>query len=130
MQLNLFPETYAICKLHGSADIGRWVATGPLYSLMFDTHGVTAVCPADFASHPDRADDVSEKSLWRCFQIDGVLEFTEIGILEEFSRLLAAANISLFAISSYSTDYLLVLENSVDEATNLFIAAGHIVQHV
>ena len=130
MQLNLFPETYAICKLRGEADIGHWVAAGPLYSLMFDTHGVTAVCPHEFASHPDRCGDIAEKSLWRCFQIDGVLEFTEIGVLEEFSRLLANANISLFAVSSFSTDYLLVMEAAVDKATNVFIDAGHIVQRV
>ncbi len=130
MQLNLFPETYAVCKLKAQADVNHWLMTGPLYSLMFDTHGVTAVCPDSFASHPDRSDDIDEKSLWRCFQIEGKLEFSEVGILEEFSRLLAAADISLFAISSFDTDYVLVIHDNVDHAAAVLIEAGHIVKRI
>lgn len=125
MQLNLFPEAFAICKLRENVDLQTWLGSGPLHTTIRDTHGQSVVCPKTFAIDPIRADDVLEKTSWRCFQIDGVLSFNQIGILAELSSLLAAAEISIFVVSSFETDYLLVQLHDTEKATEVFSQAGH-----
>lgn len=53
---------------------------------------------------------------WRGFRVQGVLDFSLIGILSKLSTLLAEKSISIFAISTYNTDYILVREEKLAEA--------------
>lgn len=64
---------------------------------------------------------------WRGFRIQGVLDFSLIGILSKIASLLAEHNISIFAVSTYNTDYVLVKEVHFDRAMTLLEAAGYIV---
>lgn len=61
---------------------------------------------------------------WKAMRIRGVLEFSLVGILSRLSTLLAEHGISIFAISTYDTDYLLVKEQSVDQAAAALQEAG------
>lgn len=54
------------------------------------------------------ADTVAREDGWRCFRIEGVLDFSLIGILAKISSLLAEENIGIFAVSTYNTDYIFV----------------------
>ncbi|MGX6971227.1 ACT domain-containing protein [Vagococcus bubulae] len=62
---------------------------------------------------------ISREDNWNGFKIEGVLDFSLIGILAKISSLLADANISIFAISTYNTDYILVKTNQFDEAIKI-----------
>jgi uncharacterized protein len=62
---------------------------------------------------------------WKCFRVDGELDFSLTGILESLVRPLARGEISSFAISTYATDYLLVKEDQLELATQLLIVEGH-----
>lgn len=53
---------------------------------------------------------------WRAIKIIGILDFSLIGILSKISTILAQAKISIFAISTYNTDYILLKENKLEDA--------------
>eukprot|EP01037_Dinobryon_pediforme_P012752 gene12751-12848_t len=62
---------------------------------------------------------------WRCLEVDGVLDFSLVGILSELSSILAAEQISIFVISTYDTDYILVREQRLNQAIHALKQAGH-----
>lgn len=65
---------------------------------------------------------------WRCFKIDGVLDFSLVGILAKIATLLGEVSISIFAISTYNTDYILVKEEKLLLAITTLRKAGYQVQ--
>ena len=64
---------------------------------------------------------------WRCLVVEGPLEFTQVGVLASLVQPLAEAQISIFVLSTYDTDYLLVKEHHLDNALAALRAAGHTV---
>ena len=62
---------------------------------------------------------------WKAFRIQGVLDFSLIGILSKISTLLADNRIGIFAISTYNTDYILVKEENFDKALQVLAEAGY-----
>lgn len=62
---------------------------------------------------------------WRCLMVSEDLTFDQVGILASLAQPLADAQVSLFAISTYDTDYLLVKEEKLETATAALEAAGH-----
>ena len=64
---------------------------------------------------------------WRGFRIEGVLDFSLIGILSELSAVLAENKIGIFAVSTYNTDYILVKEENFDRALNVLASEGYII---
>lgn len=64
---------------------------------------------------------------WKAFRIQGILDFSLIGILSEISALLAENEIGIFAISTYNTDYVLTKEENYDKAIDVLCKAGYYV---
>ena len=64
---------------------------------------------------------------WRGFRIQGVLDFSLIGILSKLSGILAEHKIGIFAVSTYNTDYILVKEENFERALNVLAAEGYVV---
>lgn len=64
----------------------------------------------------------------RLMQIEGTLAFTLTGILASIAAPLAKAGIGVFAVSTYDTDYLLVSEEDLQEATRVLESAGHAIR--
>ena len=62
---------------------------------------------------------------WRGFCIQGVLDFSLIGILSKLSGILAEHKIGIFAVSTYNTDYILVKEENFDRAMEALISEGY-----
>ena len=76
-----------------------------------------------------RVCDLPEKTLekeqgWRAFCIEGVLDFSLIGILSKISGCLAENGIGLFAVSTFNTDYILVKEENFERALSLLAREG------
>ena len=79
-----------------------------------------------------RTEDVPKGTLeredgWRGFRIRGILDFSLIGILARISSLLAEAGISIFALSTYQTDYILVREGDFERALDLLSSQGYAI---
>ena len=64
---------------------------------------------------------------WRGFRIQGVLDFSLIGILSKLSGILAANKIGIFAVSTYNTDYILVKEENYERALTVLASEGYTV---
>ena len=59
------------------------------------------------------------------YSIQGILDFSLIGILSEISTLLAKKSIGIFAISTYNTDYILMKEEQFENAVRILAEAGY-----
>ena len=64
---------------------------------------------------------------WRGFRIQGVLDFSLIGILSKLSGILADHKIGIFALSTYNTDYILVKEENYERALTVLASEGYTV---
>ncbi|KAF9437157.1 hypothetical protein BGZ76_001767 [Entomortierella beljakovae] len=64
---------------------------------------------------------------WRCFKVKGPLDFSYVGIMANLSGALADNSISLFVVSTYDTDYILVKEDKTLDAKKVFESIGHSV---
>lgn len=62
---------------------------------------------------------------WKGFRIQGVLDFSLIGILSKLSNILADNKIGIFAVSTFNTDYILVKEENFNKALNVLALAGY-----
>lgn len=62
---------------------------------------------------------------WKAFRIQGVLDFSLIGVLAEISSLLADAGIGIFVVSTYNTDYIFTKEDDYLRALELLVQAGY-----
>jgi len=76
---------------------------------------------------PDFEEAVYEKD-WKVLKVVGPLDFALVGILSNISLLLKNAGISLFVISTYDTDYILVKESSLQQTICVLKEGGHIVR--
>lgn len=82
----------------------------------------SVVCRSGMATGAARVEDG-----WRALRIDGPLDFGLVGILAEASGCLASAGISIFSLSTFDTDYILVKEARLEEAVAALKARGHAV---
>lgn len=74
------------------------------------------------------ADAIAREDGWRAFRIQGVLDFSLIGILAPIASLLAKERIGIFAVSTYNTDYILVKSEQYEKSLAVLAEAGyHIV---
>lgn len=62
---------------------------------------------------------------WKGFRIQGVLDFSLIGILSRISALLAENNIGIFAVSTYNTDYIFTKKENYEKALRVLQETGY-----
>lgn len=119
MNLQLLSPSFAVCRLRAlPREVRRW------YFLAVTDEEISLVCPEEDA--PADAERVDRG--WRALRVDGPLDFSLIGILADLSSALAAADVGLFAVSTYDTDYLLVKEPQLARAVEALARAGNTVR--
>ena len=120
IRLRVLPDGISVCKLCdlSGIDLGR-----ELYFIGRTADEISLVTKTEDApvSATEREDG------WRGFYIDGVLDFSLIGILSGITGVLAEAEIGIFAVSTYNTDYILVKEESLVKALRALKEAGYTV---
>ncbi|WP_223068331.1 ACT domain-containing protein [Paenibacillus caui] len=128
MKLLLLEEKYGIVKLSPNEEIPRWAAApvGGLLSITYTPDELSIVCKEE--QIPGEGLEHIEKS-WSCFKVEGPLDFSLTGILNMLTRPLAEQNISIFAISTYDTDYLLVKTDKTEQAIRTLADEGHEILH-
>jgi len=72
--------------------------------------------------------DAKGENGWRCFELQGPFPFEMAGVLASVLQPLAEARVSIFAVSTYDTDYVMVKERSLTKAVKALTAAGHNVK--
>jgi hypothetical protein len=113
MQLNLsvLPDLYAISRLPVDAALPDWAQRGEFISLTRTTDELSVVCP-----QKNVPPGVKCERNWRCLKVAGPLDFALTGVLASLASALAEADISLFALSTFDTDYLLVKADKLTPA--------------
>ena len=119
VRLRLLPQHLAICRLPASDPIPSW-ASGSILSITRTESELSIVSEASTVPL-----DVQTVSGWRALRVEGVLDFSLTGVLASLAQPLAAAGVSIFAISTYDTDYILVRETDVPTAIEALSSAGH-----
>ncbi|WP_181236196.1 ACT domain-containing protein [Enterococcus avium] len=70
---------------------------------------------------------INREDGWKAFKIEGVLDFSLVGILAKIAALLAEKEISIFAVSTYNTDYVLIKTDKLDAAITALREGGYTV---
>lgn len=122
LMLFLLPETFAVCQFAPGTPLPDWVQTNSLFSLTNTSEEVSLVCLVE--SLPP---DVDADRDWRCFKLQGPIPFSLTGILNAITMPLAQANLGIFAIFTYDTDYVLVKQEVLPQALSALTDAGHTI---
>lgn len=116
--LEVLREKFVVCKLPMDAvvDLNR------PFTFVARTDGeLSLVCPAEAV--PDGV--LERQESWRCIRLAGTLDFSLVGILAALAGVLARAEISIFAVSTFDTDYVLMPAERLEDALAALAAAGY-----
>jgi uncharacterized protein len=117
------PEQFAICRLEPGSHFPAWAMAGAFRSATWTPEELSIVC--EEARVPQ---DVKAERGWRALKVDGPLDFALTGILLAIAEPLARAEISLFAVSTFDTDYVLVKSDSFPQACRALSDYGHSIR--
>ncbi|MCK9356567.1 MAG: ACT domain-containing protein [Dehalococcoidia bacterium] len=118
--LSLLPDIYAVCRLDRRAPVPDWATRGLFSSVTRTAAELSVVCPDALVPA-----GVRKESGWRVLMVEGPLDFSLTGVLASLTGPLAREGISVFALSTYDTDYLLVKQEQCEKALQALRAAGY-----
>jgi hypothetical protein len=119
--LTLLPGRLAVCRLGAQEPLPDW-PRGELTALTRTTDEISIVC-AEECVPPG----IQIEAGWRALKVAGPLDFSLTGILAAIAAPLAAAEISIFALSTYDTDYVLIKETHLADAIRVLSLTGHTI---
>ena len=120
MEIKRITHNLTVCKV---ADISEIDMSADFYFIGKTDEELSLVCKTeDTPSETIKRDDG-----WRGFRIQGVLDFSLIGILSKLSGILAENKIGIFAVSTYNTDYILVKNENYERALDVLASEGYTV---
>lgn len=119
--LTVLPERLAICHLSPHEPIPECLAQARFWSVTRTEEELSIVLSEEIVPASWKA----ERG-YRCLKVLGPLDFGLTGILASLAVPLAEAGVSIFAISTYDTDYLLVREGDLEKAKRALLASGHV----
>jgi hypothetical protein len=122
LQLRTIPGQFAICRLHPEDSIPPWAISGQIWSVTRTASELSVVCSQD--SLPQ---NVEAERNWRALQVVGPLPFEMVGVLSSLLIPLMEAGVSIFALSTFETDFILVREKSFEAACQALTQAGHVI---
>jgi hypothetical protein len=122
LELSLLPERFAISRLAADSSIPAWATQGPFFSVTRTSDELSIVTelsrvPVGIRSQPG----------WCALKVRGPFVLSEVGVLSALAAPLAEAKISLFAVSTFDTDYLLVAFETLSPAIAALERAGHTI---
>ncbi len=120
MELLLLNEPLTVCRLDMAATPPEWAKGQELLALIWDVDELTLIC-AEGCLPPGQT---AERG-WRALKVTGPLDFSLVGVLASLATPLAQAGIPLLALSTYSTDYILIRETHLESALEALRLAGH-----
>ena len=124
MDLHPIPGRLAIARMNPTAEIPGWAQqVGPLVSITRTEDELSIVCPEEWIP-----DAVQRSTGWFCLRVTGPLNLAVVGVLAALVDPLRDEGISVFALSTYDTDCLLLPEVQREQAITALEAAGHRVE--
>lgn len=118
MELKIMDDVLTVCKVASVFDVDL---DKEFYFIGKTDEEFSLVCPTKDA--PENT--VARDDGWRCFRIQGQLDFSLVGVLSRLSGILAENHIGIFAVSTFNTDYILVKEDNLERAIQTLASAGY-----
>lgn len=118
MEIKKINQDFSVCKVKDYSLVNinaEYVFTGKT-----DEENSLVCITSDVPSNVIQRDDG-----WKGFRIQGILDFSLVGILSKISEILAMNSISIFAISTYNTDYILIKKENYQRALEVLKQAGY-----
>lgn len=120
MQLKIIDQDFSICKVE---DLSKVDYTDMFCFISKTDEEISLVCSSNCVPQNILECDHG----WKAFRIQGVLDFSLIGILSRISTILAESGIGIFAVSTYNTDYILTKKDNFYKAINILENNGYII---
>jgi len=121
--LKILPNRLAVCRLKADAPLPDWIDESDFSSITRTEKELTIVCDEVLV-----ASGTTSETGWRCIEVEGPLDFSEIGIVFSLTQPLAEIGVAVFLISTFDTDYLMVKEKDLAKTIDTLTAAGHRVK--
>ncbi len=120
LTLSLLEGRFAVCRLAPGEEVPAWAGGGAFTSVTRTRDELSVVCAEGAVP-----EGIRSEGGWRVFQVEGPLDFALTGVLASVAAPLAGAGVSIFAVSTFNTDYVMVREENVERAIAALGAAGH-----
>lgn len=118
------PGAYAICRLPADAPLPNW-AGGVFTSVTRTADELSIVCEERHLPSGLSGAELQVERGWAILKLHGPFPLDAIGVLASVAKPLAEADVSLFAVSTFDTDYVLVKKTHVQDAIAALTLAGH-----
>ncbi|PKM49767.1 MAG: ACT domain-containing protein [Firmicutes bacterium HGW-Firmicutes-7] len=120
LSLVILSERFCIIRFNSSDEVPNWKNRSSWYSITKTLDELSIVCEEAVVPAEVKGDFG-----WRCIKVLGPLEFGQVGILAGLSKVLAEKHISIFVVSTYDTDYILLKEASLNPAIEVLRMNGY-----
>jgi hypothetical protein len=121
MQLKALEQEFTVCQIAHTAQIDF---AGAFVFVSKTDDEISLVCE----SHAVPTDALAAEAGWKALKICGVLDFGMVGVIAKIAGLLAGEQISVFVVSTYNTDYILVKAEQLERAVKALVAQGYQVE--
>jgi len=123
LTLTVLADTFAICRLDAHAAIPAWATTGRFFSITRSSDELSIVCLESLVP-----EGIQGERDWRSLQVAGPIPFTTVGVMASLVQPLAVGGISVFAISTFDADYLLVKATDLPRTIEELRQNGHSIR--
>ena len=111
LNLGILEGLFTIHRFSPKSEIPDQVYQGQFFSISKTDQELSVVCPSVVSLNSEKSEEG-----WACIKVHGPLDFSLTGILADISAVLAKTKISIFAISTFDTDYILVKSEKLQAA--------------
>jgi hypothetical protein len=118
--ITVLPDLYAVCRLGAAEKIPAWALASGFCSVTRTGDELSILCSQELVP-----EGVEAAKGWKSFKVEGKLPFNLVGVLYSLSSTLAQAGISIFAVSTYNTDYLFIKATDMEKGVAALRNAGH-----
>jgi len=120
LKFRQLPSAYGIVRLGAEVPIPSWATRGDFSAVVRTAEELSVVCPVQ-----NLPDEVHSQHRWTCLRLEGPFAFSQTGVLLAFIEPLSSNRVPIFAVSTYSTDYVFVREDKTKTALDLLHRVGH-----
>jgi hypothetical protein len=118
--ISVLKDNYKVCRLNAFEGVPEWALETPLSSVTRTAEELSIVCPDQVAPK-----ELESEHEWKCLKIHGPLGFDEVGIISSLTKVLADVDISVFVLSTFETDYIMVKRLNIEKAAKALKDNGH-----
>jgi uncharacterized protein len=120
LELLVLPDEFIVARFAADAPVPAWATPSRFCYVARTPDELSIVCSREHVP-----ENLRTGARWRAFKVRGPLALGEVGVLAAIATPLAGARISIFVVSTFDTDYVLVNSDKVRGAINALEEAGH-----